>query len=456
MIETAPGTVLSTPPQVDWGRAGEAAGGPDARGATRFRPKAPRDFAGAGLSPAMIEGLVLKFLLGAGGASGRRIATELGLPFGPFPELLRWLQGQKLASCTNVAAANDFEYALTGDGRSRAREFFEECSYAGTAPVPHTDYVASVMAQSITLECPREANLRRAFADLLIPDEMFLTLGPAIASGRGLFLYGPPGNGKTSIAERITRCFGSSIWIPRVIDFEGQLVKLFDAACHQEIPRDRSGVFRGDDPDGRWVEIVRPTIVAGGELTMESLEIRHDSVTRVGEAPLQMKSNTGTFLIDDFGRQRVSPADLLNRWIVPLEKRHDFLTLANGKKVRVPFDQLILFSTNLDPKDLVDEAFLRRIPYKIEVANPTEAQFRRLFELVAPGVGFGEFEEGALDHLIERHYRRAGRPFRSCQPRDLLLQIRNSCLYKDRPLEVTGAAFDLAAASYFANVSLTG
>ena len=415
-----------------------------------FRPRPPKDFEATGLSQAQLESLVLKFLLGAGVATGRRIADELGLPFAPFPEMLRQLKNQQTVTYTNAAAANDFSYSLTDAGRARARAYFDECAYTGTAPVPFAEYVASVAAQTIANERPRRADLERAFSDLLVSDTMLDTLGPAINSGRGMFLYGFPGNGKTSIAERITRCFGSTVWIPRAISAEGQIIKLFDPVTHEPIrPRKSEVLLRDDDLDNRWIEIKRPTIVAGGELTMDSLEIRYDPSTKVSEAPLQMKSNNGTFLIDDFGRQRMAPLELLNRWIVPLEKRYDFLGLANGKKIRVPFDQLILFSTNLEPKQLVDEAFLRRIPYKILAADPTEAQFRKMFELFAPKLGFGQVDSTAIDHLINQHYRQVGRPFRACQPRDLLLQVRNMCLYHDWPLVLSAEAFDAAVANYF-------
>src|SRR5205085_4356176 len=279
------------------------------------------------------------------------------------------------------------------------------------APVPFDDYVESIHAQTIAHEHPKEADLRRAFSDLLISEEMFRMLGPAINSGRGMFLYGYPGNGKTSIAERITRCFGSTVWIPRVINAEGQIIKLFDPANHEPVHPRRGGILRGDDQDDRWIEIRRPTLIAGGELVMENLEIHYDPATKISESPLQMKSNNGTFLIDDFGRQRMAPLELLNRWIVPLEKRYDFLTLANGKKIRVPFDQLILFSTNLEPKQLVDEAFLRRIPYKINATDPTEHMFRQMLDIFAPKLSFPGVDKAAVDYLIERHYRRINRPF---------------------------------------------
>jgi predicted ATPase with chaperone activity len=306
------------------------------------------------------------------------------------------------------------------------------------------------LAQTIATEHPKEEDLRRAFADLLISEGTFGTLGPAINSGRGLFLYGFPGNGKTSIAERITRCFGTTVWIPKVIMVEGQMIKLFDPANHEPIESETSGCLLDETRfDRRWVQIRRPTIVAGGELRMEDLEVHYDPVTKVSEAPLQLKSNLGTLLIDDFGRQRMQPVELLNRWIVPLEKRFDFLSLANGKKIRVPFDQLIIFSTNLEPKQLVDEAFLRRIPYKINANDPTEEMFRKMIDIFAPKLGFLEVDQEAVDYLINHHYKRIKRPFRCCQPRDLLLQVRNFCIYNDLPLEIKSEYFDVAVMNYF-------
>jgi predicted ATPase with chaperone activity len=419
-------------------------------GKAPFVPRAVVSFEETGLSHAMIESLVLKFLVNAGTATGRRIASELGLPFGPFPDFLRQLKNQQIVAYANSAAANDYVYSLTDSGRMRAKLYFEECAYVGTAPVPFDDYLKSVAAQTITTEHPQEADLRRAFSDLLISDEIFAMLGPAINSGRGMFLYGYPGNGKTSIAERITRCFGTTVWIPQVLSVEGQIIKLFDMANHEPVALETSGGLLDElDHDRRWVHVRRPTIVAGGELRMEDLEIHYDPTTKVSEAPLQLKSNLGTFLIDDFGRQRMQPVELLNRWIVPLEKRYDFLSLANGKKIRVPFDQLILFSTNLEPKNLVDEAFLRRIPYKIQAADPTEPMFRKMIEIFAPKLGFQAVDQAAVDYLIQHHYQRCSRPFRCCQPRDLLLQVRNYCIYNALPLELKPEYFDFAARNYF-------
>ena len=421
----------------------------DADATAVFRPKPAHSFIEAGLNPAMVESLILKFLLGVGVASGRRVADELGLPFGPFPDLLRQLKSQQIVTYADTAAVNDYHYSLTDAGRARARVYMDECAYVGTAPVPFADYLESIAAQSIARESPKQDDLRRAFSDLLISEEMFRTLGPAINSGKGMFLYGYPGNGKTSIAERITRCFGTNVWIPRVLLIEGQILKLFDPASHEPVSARRGGILRADDQDDRWIEIRRPTIVAGGELTMEALEIYYDPANKICEAPLQMKSNNGTFLIDDFGRQRMAPIELLNRWIVPLEKRYDFLRMPNGKQIRVPFDQLILFSTNLEPKDLVDEAFLRRIPYKINAADPSEQIFRKMFEIFGPKLGFEVIDPAAIDYLVDRHYKNVNRPFRCCQPRDLLLQVRNYCIYNDYPMELKPDYFDFAASNYF-------
>jgi predicted ATPase with chaperone activity len=419
-------------------------------GKPAFCPKAPDNFEEAGLNPATVEGLVLKFLVQIGTSSGRAIATQLGLPFGPFPDFLRLLKNQQVVAYSNSASASDYIYSLTDTGRARAKMYLDECGYVGPAPVPFDDYLASVSAQTITDQQPKEADLRRAFSDLLISEETFRLLGPAINSGRGMFLYGYPGNGKTSIAERITRCFGTNVWIPKVLWVEGQIIKLFDLTNHEPIKSQTNlGLLDESGFDHRWIHIKRPTIVAGGELRMEDLEIHWDHVTKVSEAPLQLKSNLGTFLIDDFGRQRMQPVELLNRWIVPLEKRYDFLSLANGKKIKVPFDQLILFSTNLDPKQLVDEAFLRRIPYKINAKDPTEEMFRQMIALFAPKLGFQEVDQEAVDYLIKHHYEQVGRPFRCCQPRDLLLQVRNHCVYNDLPLELTPEYFDFAAMNYF-------
>lgn len=412
----------------------------------KYVPKPASTFKEMGLNPALIESLCLKYLLSNGSTSGGMLSKSLCLPNTAVIELLSQLKQQQIVVYVGSASAGDFTYTLTDTGRERARRMMEESMYVGPAPVTLEAYLESVSAQTIGGKNPTKEDLRRAFSDLLVNEQMFQILGPAINSGRGMFLYGYPGNGKSSIAERITRCFGDDIFIPRALVVEGAIIKLFDAENHEALEVRSDSIVRADQFDPRWVKIRRPTIIVGGELTMEALEVQYNTVTKVCTAPLQLKSNCGTFVIDDFGRQRMRPVELLNRWIVPLEKRFDFLSLPNGKKVQVPFDQLIIFSTNLEPKELVDDAFLRRIPYKINVQDPSEEEFRKLWGIMSPKLGF-EPKPDVLDYLIKTHYKK--RPFRACQPRDLLLQVRNMCLYREQPLELTKEGVDFAASVYF-------
>lgn len=418
--------------------------------ADAFVPMEPESFQAAGLSDSDVEALVLKFLLARGDAAGREIAEQVKLPFLLVDELLRELKNSQLLVHRGAAPMNDFVYQLTDFGRERARRFSQQCTYFGAAPVALKDYIASVHAQSLGKQHPTAESLQRAFDGLLLSPKMLDRLGPAINSGRGLFLFGPPGNGKSSIAERITAAFGQEIWVPRAIGIDGAVLRLFDPLNHEEVPLDRcKGLLDSRRIDRRWVRIRRPTIIAGGELTMSQLDISTNTSTGISEAPLQLKSNCGTLVIDDFGRQRMRIDELLNRWIVPLEKRIDFLSLPNGKKIQVPFDQLVVFSTNLEPRELVDEAFLRRIPYKIEVIDPTEEEFRRLFEVMGRQLGVSYSRE-AVDYLVNTHFKLAKRPLRFCHPRDILLQVCNYCKYHNRPAEMTAEHFDLAIENYFA------
>jgi hypothetical protein len=412
-------------------------------------PIEPDSLAAAGLSDGEVEALVLKTLNGRAEASGRSISDHLKLPFRIIDPLLHSLKQDRLVAHKGAAAMNDYVYQLTELGRERGKKFAEHCSYYGSAPVPLATYIDSVKHQTLTDQHPTEDDLHRAFEDLLIDKKMLIRLGPAINSGRGLFLFGAPGNGKTSIAERITKAFGQAIWIPRAIGVDGEIMRMYDPGMHEAMPLPASeGLLDNRKIDGRWVRIRRPTIVVGGELTMDHLEVTLNTSTNVSEAPVQLKSNCGTLVIDDFGRQRMTTDQLLNRWIVPLEKRYDFLNMASGKKIQVPFDQLIVFSTNLEPKDLVDDAFLRRIPYKIEVTDPDETAFRQLLKIMAEKLGV-EYSEDAANYLMEKHYKRINRPLRCCQPRDLILQVRNYCRYTNTPSKLTPETLDFAVENYF-------
>ena len=416
----------------------------------QWRPNEPHTLKEAGITEGQLEHLVLKCLNACGDMSGRDLSEQHAIPFRLLSPVLQGMKLAQLVAFRGSAPANDFIYQLTDLARERAKKLSENCSYFGAAPVPLASYCASVGLQSLTKQHPTVRDLERAFADLLINKHMLRRLGPAVNSGRGLFLFGAPGNGKTSIAERVTAAFGDCVWIPRAVVVDGEIMRVFDPGLHVETPlNEPTGPLQTKPVDRRWVRIKRPTIVVGGELTMDALEVNSSGGNGVSEAPIQMKSNCGTLVIDDFGRQRMTTDQLLNRWIVPLEKRYDFLQMANGKKIQVPFDQLIIFSTNLEPKQLVDDAFLRRIPYKIEVLDPTEEEFRQLFHLMAPKLGI-RFDQAALDYLIEKHYRAVNRPFRCCQPRDLLLQICNYSRYMSLQPEMTPEFFDYAVENYFA------
>ena len=419
--------------------------------ANAFYPHSPETLEETGLTIEEVERIILKYLLSKGTAVGRSICMQVKLPYTIIDPILKQLKNDQLLAFSGTAQMGDYEFSITDLGRDRARRYADECTYFGAAPVSLKDYLNAMAAQSIAKQEATEDDLRNAFSDLIINDKMFERLGPAINSGRGMFLFGEPGNGKTSIAERITSCFGSSIWIPRALGVDGDIIRIYDPGVHELVEEadaatgsllDLSGV------DQRWVQIVRPTVIAGGELTMKELEVCQNQQTKICEAPLQLKSNCGTLVIDDFGRQSMPVDVLLNRWIVPLEKRYDFLNLPSGKKVQVPFDQLIIFSTNLEPNDLVDGAFLRRIPYKIEVPDPSEAEFIELMKLMSPIMGF-EYDQDCVKYLIETHYKQCNRPFRACQPRDLLLQVKNYCVYKGISKKMTNVGFDFAVDNYF-------
>ncbi len=415
-----------------------------------WRPLEPQSLKEAGLTEGQLEHLVLKCLNASSDLSGRELSDQHSVPFRLLEPVLQSMKLAQLLAFRGSAPMNDFVYQLTDVGRERAKKLAELCSYFGAAPVTLASYCESVGHQSLTKKHPTQRDLERAFADLLINKHMLRRLGPAVNSGRGLFLFGSPGNGKTSIAERVTQAFGDCIWLPRSVTVDGEIMRVFDPGLHHETPlNEPTGPLQVRPVDRRWVRIRRPTIVVGGELTMDLLEVNSSAGVNVSEAPIQMKSNCGTLVIDDFGRQRMTTDELLNRWIVPLEKRYDFLQMASGKKIQVPFDQLIIFSTNLEPKDLVDDAFLRRIPYKIEVLDPSEEEFRELFKIMAPKLGM-RFEQSALDYLVEKHYRSVNRPFRCCQPRDLLLQIVNYCRYSGLAPQMTSEYFDYAVENYFA------
>ena len=414
-----------------------------------FMPRQPQTLKEAGISASLVERLVLKYLFQVGMSVSRQIAQQVKLSIKIIEPILKQLRHDKFIDLTGTTHSGDSEWGITEMGRDRGKRYSQECTYFGAAPVSLDDYICSVGAQTIAGQVVTADELRKAFDGLIINQEMLNKLGPAVNSGRGMFLYGQPGNGKTSIAERVTDAFGSSIWMPRAIYIEGEIVRVFDPGIHEEVEeQNQGGILDSQQIDRRWVTVKRPTVIAGGELTMDELEVTKNPISNICESPLQLKSNCGTLVIDDFGRQKMPVEVLLNRWIVPLEKRYDFMNLPSGKKVKVPFDQLIVFSTNLEPRDLVDGAFLRRIPYKIEVPDPSVDEFRELFGIMSRNLKFEEKPE-CVEYLIETHYLKVERPFRLCQPRDLLLQVKNFCNFHSQPAEISNEAFDFAVSNYF-------
>lgn len=416
-----------------------------------FRPNDPISLADSGIPHTLIDSLILKRLLVSGQNSGRQLANEICISFNILEELLQHLRVRQMIVHRGAAPLNDYYYSLSEAGQERAQQYMRQCAYVGPAPVTLMDYILSVEAQSIRNERAKAAQLKKAFRDISINESLFDDLGPAINSGAGMFLYGEPGNGKSTIAQRITQCFSQQVWIPHAIYEDGQIIKLFDAAYHHVPNENADSAYGLESFDRRWVRVRRPTVVVGGELTIDALELRFDPNSKISEAPLQMKSNCGSLLIDDFGRQRIEPRELLNRWIIPLENRIDFLTLSTGKKIQVPFEQLIIFSTNLKPQDLVDEAFLRRIPYKIYMKDPTIEEFHRLFEIYCTKVDI-DYNPIAVNYIVEKYFIAQKRRLRRCQPRDILWQVGNFCNYYDLKPELREDYIDRIMSSYLTPV----
>jgi hypothetical protein len=412
-----------------------------------FLPKAPTNFTESGLNPFMLEALVLKFFAANSDAKIRHCAKQLNLAYGIVEGAVKKLKEQHKLEFVSTDLVNDYACRLTDYGRDSTIKLKEHCTYFGSAPVALRDYIHSVNRQAISKSKPDPERLRAAFQDLCVNEETLERLGPAVNSGRGLFLYGAAGNGKTSLAERISLAFGELVWIPRAIFVDEEVIRIFDPLLHEVVPvRPEEGLDMSAI-DNRWVRIQRPTIIVGGELKLESLDITLNKNTGVSEAPIQMKANCGVLVIDDFGRQKCSVDELLNRWIVPLEKRCDFLNSIAGKKLCIPFEQLVVFSTNLEPRDLVDEAFLRRIPYKIEIQDPTREEFLSIWNRLLEMKGIPE--NPAMFELLMQYYQQAKRPTRMCHARDLIAQIENYATYHRVPPTVTERSLNLAIQNYF-------
>ena len=414
----------------------------------RFVPAEPQQFDDLGIPSDRLDGLILKLLLNRGNLPGRKIADRLHLPRQIVIDAVENLRAELLVAIKGSAGLDDYIFQLTEAGDDRARRLSQRCSYTGVAPVPLEDYVAAMQKQSLQHSELKIENLRAAFAGLRLHETLLNQVGQAVSDGRGMFLYGPPGNGKTSISEVVVRAFGEYVWIPHTITIDGEMVRLYDPRSHQAVVAAELDQLQHDR---RWILIHRPTIVVGGELSLAQLELQTNPQSGICESPVQMRANCGVLVIDDFGRQRMPTSELLNRLIVPMEKHHDYLSLPSGRQVAVPFDMMTVFSTNLEPGDLVDEAFLRRIPYKIEVHGPNLGEFVDLFLDVAQQQGLS-CDRQSIDYLLETHYAPAERPLRFCHPRDLVRQIVNFCKFHARSPVVDRETIDVAVRNYFAGL----
>jgi len=415
-------------------------------------PPPPATIEETGLHPDTLGQLMLKTLV-SGEASGTALSERMRVPYSVLDLLIQHGRVEKLIEVRGASGAGQagYRYALTDLGRDRANQFFELSRYVGPAPVPLVQYNAYVRACMAAKPYLNRDRLATGFGNLVVSKGMFDQLGPAVNSGKSLFLYGAPGNGKTVLAEGIGRAYGDQMFMPYALDVDGQTITMYDPVSHVVIGADQNGegsVVANASTDRRWERIVRPVVVVGGELTLEMLDLTFNPIARFYEAPIQMKANGGVFVVDDFGRQRIPARDLLNRWIVPLESRVDYLTLHTGRKFEIPFNVLIVFATNLRPESLADEAFLRRIPYKILAKNPTMDEYCKIFELNCTRRGI-RFDPVMVEYLDRKYYQPRKLHMRACHPRDLISQVVDRCRYEDRAPEITRELLDAACASYF-------
>jgi predicted ATPase with chaperone activity len=429
---------------------------------TPFFPPPITKLDDTGLSLLWLQDLALKILYYQGYLSGFKIAEEIALPFAGIVDLiLESLKREKLIEVKSSQMGlgeGSYQYAITGAGIQRAREALERSQYAGPAPVPIAKYNESIRRQSRGRVAITSRSMRQILSQLVLSESIFQRLGPALNSGTSIFLYGPPGDGKTSVAKAFGNLvLSQTMYIPYALYLDGQIVKLYDSGNHQlasetEAQANGTGGLRaGSRRDSRWVKIRRPFVITGGELTLEGLDLVFDDVHKFYEAPFQVKANGGILLIDDFGRQQFRPRDLLNRWIVPLENRVDYLTLHTGRKVDIPFDVLVVFSTNLPPRDLVDEAFLRRLRHKIEISDPSYEEYREIFMRISQHKGV-QYSDQGLAYLLQEWYIKRNRKLRASHPRDLCDQILDIARYLSTEPVMSKEMIDRASNAYFVDI----
>ena len=415
-------------------------------------PPVPETVEDTGLSPSVLEQLLFKMLYYRGDMLGRDLSSALGLKFSLIENLVETMKRLHLVQVKRSLGMGNSSavFALSEAGRGHAREYLENNQYTGPAPVPLYQYTYFVRQQRRKEGWLNAQSLARAYRKMVVTSRILSQIGPAVSSGNSFLIYGQPGNGKTFLAESLGDLDDGCIYLPHAIESQGNIIQLFDPIYHTPIQESQPVSSIASEPphDGRWVKCRRPFIVTGGELTLDMLDLNYNATSKVYDAPYQLKANNGIYLIDDFGRQRCTPAEVLNRWIVPMERRVDYLSFVSGGKTTVPFEAFLVLSTNLRPDQLGDEAFLRRIQYKMLLRSPDVDEFCNIFrsycearELKCP--------EGLISDLIAKHYRPSGKPFRRCHPRDILSHAIDLIHFEKLPYELTGDVLDRAFESCF-------